>query len=121
VNKIDLTPHDLLVDEDPLYQALGGSPEERRRAYRALLGERIVAGELDAVPGLSEGLFVGSPAFVEGMVGRFGGRLHVARTRVTPLPEGVVALGFAGRGGHRTSTARGSTGATLVLPPRPHG
>jgi len=95
-----------LLDQDPLYLALGASPEQCQRAYRSHLAERIAAGQLRSIPELSEGLFVGTPAFIESLCDRFGGRLSLPRTRVAPLGQGVVALARAGRGGHRTSTAR---------------
>jgi hypothetical protein len=57
---------------------------------------RIAAGALVAQPELSEGLFVGSPRFIEAMVERFGSQLRSVRTRLTPIAPGVISLGESG-------------------------
>ena len=74
----------------------------------------MAAGALAAQPELSEGLFIGSPRFIEEMAQRFGPQLLSARTRLTPLVPGIIFLVMEARGGHRTSTAPSAGEANAI-------
>ena len=73
---------DGLVQDHPLYRALGGSPAERQKAYRALFRQALEDGFVSEVRAATNGGWaLGSPRFKRRIAKALG-------RRVTPLPKG---------------------------------